>query len=39
MGFILWLVIGALFVLAEFGVGNFYMLAIGLACAYPSIAT
>jgi len=38
MGFISWLVVGALFMLAEFGVGKFYLLAIGLACAYPAIA-
>jgi|GEM_PF-2346193 len=39
MGFILWLVVGTLFMLAEIGIGNFYMLAIGLACVYPAIAT
>ena len=39
MGFISWLVVGALFILAEFGIGKFYFLAIGLACAYPAIAT
>jgi membrane protein implicated in regulation of membrane protease activity len=37
MDFISWLVIGVLFMLAEFGVGSFYLLAIGLACIYPSI--
>jgi len=38
MGYISWLVVGALFMLAEFGVGKFYLLAIGMACAYPAIA-
>jgi len=38
MDFISWLVIGVLFMLAEFGIGSFYLLAIGLACIYPSIA-
>jgi len=38
MDFISWLVVGALFMLAEFGIGKFYLLAIGLACAYPAIA-
>jgi membrane protein implicated in regulation of membrane protease activity len=38
MGYISWLVVGALFMLAEFGVGKFYLLAIGLACIYPAIA-
>jgi len=37
MGYVLWLVIGALFMLAEFGAGKFYLLAIGLACIYPAI--
>jgi membrane protein implicated in regulation of membrane protease activity len=37
MDFISWLVVGVLFMLAEFGVGSFYLLAIGLACIYPSI--
>jgi len=39
MDFISWLVVGALFMLAEFGAGKFYLLAIGLACAYPAIAS
>ena len=38
MDFISWLVVGALFMLAEFGAGKFYLLAIGLACLYPAIA-
>ena len=38
MGFISWLVVGALFMLGEFGAGKFYLLAIGLACIYPAIA-
>lgn len=38
MDFISWLVVGALFMLAEFGAGKFYLLAIGLACIYPAIA-
>ena len=38
MGYISWLVVGALFMLAEFGIGKFYLFAIGLACAYPAIA-
>jgi len=38
MDFISWLVVGALFMLAEFGVGKFYLFAIGLACAYPAFA-
>ncbi|HEY0665510.1 MAG TPA: NfeD family protein [Gallionella sp.] len=38
MDFISWLVVGALFMLAEFGAGSFYLLATGLACIYPSIA-
>jgi len=38
MASITWLVVGALFMLAEFGVGKFYLIAIGLACAYPAIA-
>ncbi|MGC2164591.1 MAG: NfeD family protein [Gallionella sp.] len=36
MDFISWLVVGALFMLGEFGVGKFYLLAIGLACVYAS---
>lgn len=39
MDFISWLVIGALFMLAEFAIGSFYLLAIGLACIYPAIAS
>jgi len=38
MGFISWLVVAALFMLAEFGLGTFYLLAIGLACLYPAYA-
>lgn len=38
MDFISWLVVGALFMLAEFGAGSFYLLAVGLACAYPAYA-
>ncbi|MFZ5524040.1 MAG: NfeD family protein [Pseudomonadota bacterium] len=38
MDFISWLVIGALFMLAEFGGGKFYLLAIGLAFVYPATA-
>lgn len=38
MGFISWLVVGALFMLAEFGVGKFYLVAVGLACFYPAYA-
>jgi membrane protein implicated in regulation of membrane protease activity len=38
MGYISWLVVGAIIMLAEFGVGKFYLLAIGLACIYPAIA-
>jgi membrane protein implicated in regulation of membrane protease activity len=37
MDFISWLVVGVLFMLAEFGIGKFYLMAIGLACVYPSI--
>lgn len=33
-----WSVFGMLFVLAEFAVGSFYLLAIGLAFIYPAIA-
>lgn len=36
MDFISWLVVGALFMLAQFGVRSFYLLATGLACAYPA---
>ncbi len=36
MDFISWLVVGTLFLLGEFGVGKFYLLAIGLACVYAS---
>lgn len=36
MDFISWLVVGTLFMLGEFGVGKFYLLAIGLACVYAS---
>lgn len=39
MDFISWLVVGALFMLAEFGIGSFYLLALGLACAYPAYAS
>ena len=38
MGFISWLVVAALFMLAEFGLGTFYLFAIGLACLYPAYA-
>jgi len=38
MASITWLVVGALFMLAEFGAGKFYLLAIGLAFVYPAIA-
>ena len=36
MDFISWLVVGALFMLAQFGIRSFYLLAIGLACIYPA---
>jgi membrane protein implicated in regulation of membrane protease activity len=39
MDFISWLVIGVLFMLAETGMGTRHLLAIGLACIYPSIAS
>jgi len=38
MGYISWLVVGAIFMLAEFGIGKFYLLAVGLACIYAYIA-
>jgi len=38
MGFISWLVVAALFMLAEFGLGTFYLFSIGLACLYPAYA-
>lgn len=38
MDFISWSVFGVLLMLAEFGVGKFYLLAIGLAFLYPAIA-
>ena len=37
MNFISWLVFGVLFMLAEISSGAFYLLAIGLAFAYPVI--
>lgn len=36
MDFISWLVFGVLFMLAEFAVGRFYLLAAGIACLYPA---
>jgi membrane protein implicated in regulation of membrane protease activity len=36
MAFITWLVIGALFMLLEFGIGTFYVFALGLAFIYPA---
>ncbi len=39
MDFISWLVFGVLCLLAEFAIGNFYLLVIGLAFVYPSLAT
>lgn len=39
MDFISWLVIGVLFMLAEFGIGSFYLLAVGLACIYPAVVS
>lgn len=38
MTFISWLVFGIIFMFAEFATGNFYILAIGLAFAYPALA-
>lgn len=38
MDFISWLVVGALFMLGQFGVRSFYLLATGLACVYPAYA-
>ncbi len=38
MTFITWLVFGAMFMFGEFAMGNFYLLAIGLAFIYPAIA-
>ncbi len=38
MGFISWLVIAAIFMLAEFGSGAFYFFAVGVACLYPAYA-
>ena len=38
MGFISWLVVAALFMLAEFGLGTFYLFSIGLACLYSAYA-
>ena len=37
MNFISWLVFGVLFMFAEIAGGSFYLLAIGLAFAYPAI--
>ncbi len=38
MDFVSWSVFGILCMLAEFAIGSFYLLAIGLAFAYPAIA-
>lgn len=39
MDFVSWLVVAVLFMLAEFGVGAFYLFATGVACIYASFAS
>jgi membrane protein implicated in regulation of membrane protease activity len=39
MNFIIWLVFGAMIMFSEFATGTFYLLGIGLAFAYPAIAS
>ncbi len=39
MNFIIWLVFGIMIMFSEFATGTFYLLGIGLAFAYPAIAS
>jgi membrane protein implicated in regulation of membrane protease activity len=39
MNFIIWLVFGSMIMFSEFATGTFYLLGIGLAFAYPAIAS